>query len=335
MKQLLTTLLFLTAFGQLQAEIRWNDTFTENYRSESDGVDVAFDVRTPPRVDGIESYPLVVVLKGGPSVPPSEKFPHFQVRPSRGTIWGYRTISTYDTMQVIGNMKRNYPIDSNRIYLVGSSAGGSGAMHLASCYPDEFAAVLPLIAADNNYPLLNFSNLPVAFHDGDRDWTSSICNARVQTERMQELGCPTFLKEYSGAGHGISGSHEPLMTWLFKQRRNPAPRTIRHDCEATSLGRSYRLQIDEFDDPHQRASVEAEITAGIAAIQLKNIVAFSLALDLIGDVNTVRIDKSKLSASEHYRFRDGRWQIADGPAKPQIAATRPVAPRIFIRVSRC
>jgi dienelactone hydrolase len=141
-------------------------------------------------------------------------------------------------MQVIAFMKRNYPIDPNRIYLVGSSAGGSGAMHLASCFPDEFAAVLPLIAAGNNYPLRNFSNLPVAFHHGDRDWTSSICNARVQTQRMQALGCPTILKEYPGAGHGVPGPHEPLMTWLFEQRRNPAPETVRHDCEAPSLGRS-------------------------------------------------------------------------------------------------
>lgn len=318
MKQLLTVVLCLTAFGRLQAEIRWNGTFTENYRSEADGSDVAFNVRTPPRVDGIETYPLVVVLKGGPRVPPGEKFPHFQVRPSRGRTWGYRTISTYDTMQVIGHMKRNYPIDSNRIYLVGSSAGGSGAMHLASCYPDEFAAVLPLVGVGNNYPLMNFSNLPVAFHHGDRDWTSSVCNARVQTQRMQKLGCPMIFKEYAGAGHNIPGSHEPLMTWLFKQRRNPAPRTIRHDCEAPSLGRSYWLQIDEFENPHQRASVEAEIIDGIATIHAKNIVRFSLALDLIADVHTVRIDEARLSASEHYRIRDGRWQIADAPTKPQV-----------------
>ena len=333
MKQLLTTLICLTAFGQLQAEIRWEATFNEKYRSEADGADVAFAVRSPPRVDGIEFYPLVVVLNGGPRILPNEKFPHFQVRPSRNRIWGYRAISTYDAMQVVAFMKRNYPIDANRIYLVGSSAGGSGAMHLASCYPDEFAAVLPLIAAGNNYPLRNFSNLPVAFHHGDRDWTSSICNARVQAQRMQALGCPTTLEEYPGAGHGVPGSHESLMTWLFEQRRNPAPRTIRHDCEAPSLGRSYWLRIREFDDPHQRAYVEAEINDGIATIHTKNVVALSLALDLIGDVSEVQIDESKLPASAHYVLDKGvldkgvldkgvldkgRWKIADAPQKPQL-----------------
>ena len=318
MKQLLIAVLWLTAFGRLEAEIRWNDSFQENYRSEADDVDVAFNVRTPPRVDGVKSYPLVVVLNGGPRVPPGEKFPHFQVRPSRNRIWGYRTISTYDAMQVIASMKRNYPIDTNRVYLVGSSAGGSGAMHLASCFPDEFAAVLPLIAAGNNYPLRNFSNLPVAFHHGDRDWTSAICNARVQAQRMQDLGCPTILKEYPGAGHGIPGSHEPLMSWLFKQHRDPAPRTIRHDCEAPSLGRSYWLRIHEFDDPHQRAYVEAEINGSTLTILPENVVSLSLKLDLVPSVKTVRIGEAELSASHNYHFRDGRWQIAEATVKPKV-----------------
>jgi len=318
MIRLLIIALCLIPIGQLQAGIRWNVAFKEHYRSEADGADVAFEVRTPPQVEGVEAYPLVVVLNGGLRVPPSEQFPHFRAQPSRNGTWGYRTISTYDVMEVIAFMKRNYPIDHNRVYLVGSSAGGSGAMHLASCFPDEFAAVLPLVGVGNNYPLWNFSNLPVAFHHGDRDWVSSICNARVQSQRLQALGCPAILKEYAGAGHSVPGSHEPLITWLFEQRRKPAPRTIRHDCEAPSLGRSYWLRIQEFDDPHQRAHIEAEITDRIATIQSKNVVAFSLALDLIIDVKTVQIGEAKLSVSENYRFGDGRWQIAAAPETPQI-----------------
>ena len=314
----LAAVLCLLACGQLHAEIRWNATFQESYHSEAEGAAVPFVVQTPPKVDGAKTYPLVVTLNSGLRVPSSGKFPYFQVLPSRVGIWGYRTISTYDAMQVIAFMKRNYPIDANRVYLVGSSAGGSGAMHLASCFPDEFAGVIPLIAAGNNYPLVNFTNLPVAFHHGDRDWVSSVCNVRVQTQRMQALGCPTILQEYAGAGHGIPGSHEPLMDWLFEQRRNPAPRTIRHDCETPSLGRSYWLRIQEFDDPHRRAYVDAEIADGAATIRPRNVVAVSLALDLIRHVKSVRIGEEQLSVSDHYRLRDGRWQVADAPATPSI-----------------
>jgi hypothetical protein len=41
-----------------------------------------------------------------------------------------------------------------------------------------------------------------------------------------------------------------------------------------------------------------------------------LKLDLIPDVKTVRIGDSKLPTSEHFRFQNDRWQIADAPAKP-------------------
>ena len=319
MKLLPAVVLCLLSFsGPLQAAVRWNTTFNEVYRSAADGADVSFNIHTPPQVDGVEKYPLLIMLSGGLRITPNEQFPHFQARPLRTGIWGYRSISTYDAMQVVRLMKQNYPIDPDRVYLFGASAGGSGAMHLASCWPDEFAAVLPLIAAGNFYPLQNFFNLPVAFHHGDRDWVSSICNVRVQARRMQALGCPTVLKEYPGAGHGIPGSHEELATWLFARKRNPAPLTLRHECETPSLGRSYWLKIEELHDPHQRAHMEAEITDGIAAIRPRNVTAFSLKTDLIPQVQQVQIGKFRLETAEYYRQTDGVWQIAARPPVPHI-----------------
>lgn len=314
----LALLICLTVTGQLPAEIRWNAAYTETYDSPADGVEIPFSVRTPPRVDGMETYPLLITLSGGLRITPDGKYPHIQARPLRNGNWGYRSISTWDAMQVIRFMKENYPVDPNRIYLFGSSAGGSGAMHLASCYPDEFAAVLPFIAAGNSYPLRNFLNLPVAFHHGDRDWVSAICNVRVQVQRMQELDCPATLTEYPGAGHGVPGSHEELVAWLFSQRRNPAPKKIRHDCETPSLGRSYWLRIDEFEDPHQRAFVEAEIAGQQAIVHPRNIVAFSLERDLIDGVRTVRIGETRLPAEDHYRLVDGQWQVSSKPASPGV-----------------
>jgi len=293
------------------AEVRWNSKFNESYESRAEGSRVKFAVQAPPKVNGLEKYPLLIALSGGLRVTPSEQFPFFQANPTRTRIWGYRAVSTYDAMQVVAFMINKYPIDPNRVYLTGSSAGGSGAMHLASCYPDQFAAVLALVAAGNNYPLANFRNLPVAFHHGDKDWTSSICNVRVQAQRMQALGCPVILKEYPGSGHSIPGSHTPLITWLFDQKRNPVPQTITRDCEAPSLGRSYWIKIREFDDPHQRAFVEATLNDGTAIIHPKNIVAFSLTPDAIPKISTVQIDDTRLAASANYKFQDGYWKIVD------------------------
>ncbi len=321
MKRFLIILFFsATLVHAADPPVRWDSKFNETYQSQAVGAPVSFPVQTPPEVTGMKAYPLVINLNGKLRVDPSEQFPFFQATPTYNRIWGYRAMSTYDVMQVIARMKNKYPIDADRVYLVGSSAGGSGAMHLASSYPDQFAAMIPLVAAGNNYPLANFKNLPVAFHHGDRDWTSAICNARVQTQRMQKLGCPVILKEYPGVGHSVPGSHAPLMAWLFDQKRNPTPKSITHDCEALSLGRSYWLTIREFADPHQRAFVEATINDETVIIHPQNIVAFSLALDQLPHIKSVQIDRTRLAAAANFKFQDGTWRSVKTTSEP---TTRP------------
>lgn len=317
MKLLLIFLFFpATLVPAADSPVRWNSKVKETYQSQAEGAPVSFPVRTPLQVAGMKTYPLVINLKGGLHLTPSEQFPFFQAAPTYHHIWGFRALSTYDVLQVIACMKNKYPIDADRVYLVGYSAGGSGAMHLAACYPDQFAAVLSLVAAGNNYPLANFKNLPLAFHHGDRDWTSSICNARVQTQRMQKLGCPVILKEYPGVGHSVPEPHAPLMNWLFDQKRNTSPRTITHDCEAVSLGRSYWFTIREFADPHQRAFVEATIKNETAIIHPQNIVAFSLALDRFPHVTTVQIGETRLAAARNYKLQDRQWKIVEALPVP-------------------
>jgi hypothetical protein len=301
---------------------RWNSIFRETYYSQTDGAEIPFEVRLPPAVEGIEAYPLLVVLNGGFQVDLSREFPFIQVKPSRGGIWGYRAISGYDAMQVIAFMKRNYPVDPDRVYLVGFSAGASGAMHLASSYPDEFAAVLPMVAVGTDFPLVNFRNLPVAMHHGTDDWTSSICNARVQYEKMRDLGCPVILREYPGVGHAVPKPHEPIANWLLEQTRNRSPVSVAHQCETPALGRSYWLHIREFQDPHRHASVEALVDfsggRGTVSIRPENVQVFTLDLGLMtrgeGRIEIVEIDGYRLGVKDtaktlYCRFREGRWHL--------------------------
>lgn len=275
MRVCVSVLLLLATFPLSAEELRWGKAYRDSYFSKADGKRIGFSVRMPPRVDRLKKYPLVVGLKGSLRVNPSGEFPFIEVRPSRGNVWGYRAISAFDVTQVIAHMKREYPVDPDRVYLIGFSAGASGAMHLASQYPDQFAAVLPLVAAGNNYPIANFLNLPVAFHHGARDWTSAICDARAQYQRMNRFGCPTRLIEYETAGHSIPRPHEPLMKWLLEQRRNTWPMRVTHVCDTPELGKSYWLKIEEFDDPHRPASIEAVISDGVLTVNSANVSAVS------------------------------------------------------------
>lgn len=302
--------------------IRWQSNFKEAYFSQADGAGVIFDVHMPPSIQDQKTYPMIVALKGGPKVNPGIGFPFIQVKPSRGNIWGFRAISGYDVMQVVAFMKRHYPVDPNRVYLVGFSAGASGAMHVASSYPDAFAAVLPMVAVGTDFPVVNFKNLPVAMHHGTVDWTSSICNARVQYEKMKALSCPVTLVEYPEIGHTVPKPHEPIVSWMFKQSRNQSPVSITHECETPALGRSYWFHIREFQDPHQRAFVEASVDfssgRGTVRVHSRNVQAFTLYLDLMprgeGRIETVEIGGDRLATMGSAkrldcRLQGGRWQV--------------------------
>jgi len=48
-----------------------------------------------------------------------------------------------DALEVLNNAKANYPIDENRIYLVGHSMGGHGTWHIGCTDADQFAAIVP------------------------------------------------------------------------------------------------------------------------------------------------------------------------------------------------
>jgi hypothetical protein len=307
--------------------IRWNETFRESYFSSADAAPISFQIRTPPKDETLRRYPLLVALKGSLRARPSKRFPFFEVRPSRGNVWGYRAMSAFDTMQVVAHMKENYPVDADRIYLVGSSAGASGAMHLASQYPDQFAAVLPLVAAGNDYPIANFLNLPVAIHHGAKDWTSAICDARVQFQKLKRSGCPVILREYPNAGHSIPLPHEPILEWLFAQRRASWPDRVTHQCDTPELGRSYWLAIDGFADPHQPASIDATIDSdqGIVRIAVTNVNALSLHRPgLTSAIDTIRLGNESLPIPRDQQtirisLVRGRWEFGAQPVPARRA----------------
>ena len=319
-------LLSLLTFGSA-AEIRWTSSFSESYLSEADGNRIPFRVKAPPKVQGLVRYPLLVALKGSLRVNPGKRFPFFEVRPTRGNVLGYRAISTHDVMQVVAKMKRSYPIDPDRVYLVGSPAGASGAMHLASLHPDQFAALVGLLAAGNNYPAGNFLNLPVAFHHGAKDWTSAICDARVQYQKIKAFGCPVILKEYPNAGHSIPRPHEPIMEWLFAQKRNPSPERVTHWCESPRFGRSYWIEISEFADPHRPASVDAQRKRETAVMQITVTNALALRVHLSGlprRVGEIWIGRQAIAIPAGRQSislinQDGDWRIGE----PIPTARRP------------
>lgn len=313
--------------------LRWDKTYRDVYYSRSEGTGIPFEVELPPNPGAGKRLPLVVEIARGPYGPPSKTLPYIRVLTRRRGVWGPRYVGAVDTLATIDFMKRHYPVDPDRVTVTGFSNGASEAMQTASCRPDIFAGVMPLVAMGSELSLQNFRNLPVAVHHGTIDWTSSICNVWAQHAEAKRLGLPMIVKEYPGKGHTVPKPHTKLVRWLLKQKRNLCPTLLTHTCEVPEWGQAYWLRITEFVDPHLHASIEGSLDGladkGVVKIKPENVQAFTLDLKRLSSarkpVKSMRIAGQRRSADDakgelHCRLVQGKWQVVTDETK---SARRP------------
>ncbi len=80
--------------------------------------------------------------------------------------------SEQDVMNVLALVRKEYNIDDRRIYLMGHSQGGGGALHIAEKYPDIWAGVALLAPALFNVQPTSASpitKIPLLLAVGDQD----------------------------------------------------------------------------------------------------------------------------------------------------------------------
>jgi hypothetical protein len=59
----------------------------------------------------------------------------------------YRGMGEEDVLEVIDEVQRRFPVDSDRVYIMGHSMGGSGCYEIGLHYPDRFGGIMPIDAA--------------------------------------------------------------------------------------------------------------------------------------------------------------------------------------------
>lgn len=124
-------------------------------------------------------------------------------------------------------------VDPNRVYLMGISEGGYGAIRFAGNRPDRFAATGGMAAAEpmNTSPPENMRNVAMRIDIGEKDTMfDRVGLARRMGERLAELrkrdpeGYDYSVNIQAGRGHGIDYSLTPK--WLAERVRNPRPKRV-------------------------------------------------------------------------------------------------------------
>jgi predicted peptidase len=105
-----------------------------------------------------------------------------------------RSRSETDVMNVLEIVRREYNVDSDRIYLMGHSMGGMGTYVLGQKYAETWAAIAPMSGTlgDASYSLGRLKDVAVMLSAGSTE-TPTVAAARAQVEQMNEMGIVTGL----------------------------------------------------------------------------------------------------------------------------------------------
>jgi poly(3-hydroxybutyrate) depolymerase len=127
------------------------------------------------------------------------------------------------TMAILDNLEQEYPIDTQRITVIGISSGGGACWELLSREPDRFAAVAPLGggAAPSSFFGTTKTTPVWAFHAA-ADPEVPVDGADKTVAAFQAAGGVAHLTKTKDSRHDCwtkaFGDHD-LLNWLLAQRR--------------------------------------------------------------------------------------------------------------------
>jgi pimeloyl-ACP methyl ester carboxylesterase len=129
-------------------------------------------------------------------------------------------LSEKDTMTVLEMVRKEFNIDDNRIFLMGHSMGGAGALYLGEKYAPLWAAVAVLAGFGSPDPKGKMKDTPLYITAGSLDNLGS--GGRALAERLKAGGMDSEWKEMPGLDHGgIIAGAMPDVFKFFDEHTKP------------------------------------------------------------------------------------------------------------------
>lgn len=178
----------------------------------------------------------------------------------RGAMW-WRQNQVENLLGIIGELKRTYNIDENRIHVIGVSDGGTGAFFFAFKDPTPFASFLPLIGsaavlvnprlgAEGPFYVPNLRNAPLFLVNGALDPLYSVRDVAPYVALYREAGVDVTFHPRAETGHDLRWWPEEkpaIDSFIASHPRNPFPDRISWETDRTDrFNRVFWLSIDSL-----------------------------------------------------------------------------------------
>lgn len=160
---------------------------------------------------------------------------------NRGGAWNPKRV-----MNILEWSEKHYPIDTNRVYVVGMSLGGYGTIGFAGTYPDKVAAAVAMCGGGDLKDYSGLKEVPLWIIHGTGDRAVSWKASERVVEEMKKTGeTPrvqvTYLK---GADHGRPARCfyiRKTYDWLFSHSLADTLRPLKRDS----------LSLNELNDVYR------------------------------------------------------------------------------------
>ena len=225
----------------------------KNLQVRHNGKDYPYALFLPESLKQDEKIPLVVVLHGlggsGANTIPAwverlqKEFAVLCPTYPMGAWWARPAEEM--VLGLIDQVREQYNIDSDRIFLTGLSNGAIGAYMIGMFYPDRFAGLIPIagsITPRYMHFLVNLRNTPIYMIQGAHDPIFPIQLSRRIHKILSDMKYPVTYREHgergkAHGGHFLPESEVPAMVeWIRKQKRRLNPDVVRMTREGNHLG---------------------------------------------------------------------------------------------------
>lgn len=221
---------------------------------------------------------------------------------------GWKHAGEIDVFEAIAAVRRDYPIDPDRIVLAGFSMGGAGAWHIGAHYRDQFCAVhagagfvdtrIYQALTPEQYPpvyeqtlwqlydvppyALNFRRQPLLAYYGSEDVKQQ--SAKLMANALGDLRESLDLVIGQGMGHKYDdASVETIWKWMqssMQQGRSQPVREIAWTTPTLRYGKCSWVQLTGLEQHWQFAKVAATWDADTktAVIETNGVTGMELSL---------------------------------------------------------
>lgn len=166
-------------------------------------------------LDLVKTHGIAKIVEGQPD------FPFITISPQcpDDTMW-------WDHPQtlkaIVDQVRAEYAVDEQRIYLTGLSMGGFGTWGLAMAYPDLFAAIAPICGGGISEFVGLIRDVPVwAFH-GAEDPAIPLQASQRMVDTLRAVGGNVRFTVYPGVGHDSwtqTYENPELYEWFLQHSR--------------------------------------------------------------------------------------------------------------------